>query len=116
IITPAAKGVGRVSNPSLPGRVGNPSYLILFPAGGATVASVRRRAAVPGRRLFRVEELEGRCLPTTAFGLTTSNGLVTFDSNNPAAVSAVTPITGLTAGDTLEALERGRTAVIAIFP
>jgi hypothetical protein len=77
---------------------------------------LRRRRTVSGRTRFQVEELEGRWLPTTVFGLTTANGLVTFDGNNPAAVSAVTPVTGLAAGDTLEALERRQVVIPTIFP
>ena len=42
--------------------------------------------------------------PITA--LTTTNGLITFDSAAPGSVSAVKPVTGLDAGDSLIAVDR----------
>jgi hypothetical protein len=63
------------------------------------------RAPNAGRVRPGVETLEGRWVLSPAYGLTTTNGLFTFDTDNPAAVSAVTPVTGLAAGDTLEAID-----------
>jgi hypothetical protein len=70
-----------------------------------TASNARRRNRVnPRARRPGVEELEGRLLLSTVFGLTTSNGIFTFDTTTPAQVSAATPVAGLAAGDSLEAL------------
>src|SRR5438046_8409496 len=54
--------------------------------------------------LLRVEPLEDRTVPATAFTLTAA-GLVSFDTSTPAATNAAVPITGVTAGETLVGLD-----------
>jgi len=53
----------------------------------------------------RAEALEGRELPATLLGLTSANTLLQFDSASPGTIAASLPITGLTAGDTLRAID-----------
>jgi hypothetical protein len=71
----------------------------------------------PTRARPAVEALEDRLVPVTAYGLTTSNGLFTFDTTSPGAVSPVMPVTGLAAGDTLEAVTVAPNAMpLGAFP
>jgi Domain of unknown function (DUF4394)/Calx-beta domain len=66
-----------------------------------------RSCSVKRRRKCRpaLEELEDRRVPTTAFGLTTSNGLFTFDTNTPSQTTQPLPITGLAANEQLEGID-----------
>src|SRR5262249_32275202 len=66
-------------------------------ASSMTTATRRHRPCL--------EALEDRHLPSTVFGLTPSNSLFAFDTGNPAALTAATPITGLPSGETLQALD-----------
>src|SRR5262249_29168718 len=60
----------------------------------------------PTRRHWpSVESLEDRHLLSTVFALTPSNGLFAFDTTNPAALTAPTPISGLPRGETLQAID-----------
>jgi hypothetical protein len=59
----------------------------------------------PGKRCRScrpaLEELEDRRVPATAFGLTTMNGLFTFDTTTPNQTSTPVAITGLAANEQL---------------
>ena len=60
------------------------------------------------RRTFAslsAELLEGRDVPATGFALTAAGQLLRFDTTNPTAVEATTPVTGLTAGNTLVGID-----------
>src|SRR5262245_50813957 len=61
--------------------------------------------AMPLRQRPCVEVLEDRHLLSTVFALTPSNGLSSFDTANPAALTSATPVTGLPGGETLQAID-----------
>ena len=46
-----------------------------------------------------IETLETRIAPATVFGVNSSNGLFSFDSDTPGTLSATTAITGLAGGE-----------------
>jgi hypothetical protein len=58
------------------------------------------------RRRPAVEQLEDRLVPAVAFGLTTTNGLYSFDTATAATVTDISPVTGLkAANEQLEAID-----------
>src|SRR5262245_45806522 len=60
--------------------------------------SPRKRETRP---LQRVGLLEDRVVPTTLFGVTNANQLISFDSATPGTVATNVSITGLVAGDNI---------------
>ena len=63
------------------------------------------------KKNLKLENLEAREVPATAFALTdfniaaTANQLLRFDTATPATIQATTPITGLTAGDSIVGID-----------
>jgi hypothetical protein len=67
------------------------------------------RAAIAGPASVAIaieDDDSGPPASSTLTALTTTNGLVTFDSANPTVVSAALAVTGLAAGDELVAIDR----------
>ena len=52
----------------------------------------------------RVEELEDRCVPTTAFAISGSSNLVRFDTGTPGTIGTTLSVTGLQNGESLLSL------------
>jgi hypothetical protein len=52
-----------------------------------------------------LEILESRIAPATIFGVTDNNALFSFDSDTPGTIGAITPITGLSAGQLIKAMD-----------
>src|SRR5215204_431048 len=53
------------------------------------------------RKPLRVHHLEDRVVPALAVGLTTTNQLVFFDTENPGSPLRIAPVTGLQLGEDL---------------
>jgi len=68
-----------------------------------TLRRRRRYSKLSSQPLYRprVENLERRELLTTAFGVTTANALVRFDTATPGTIISSTPITGLQSGESV---------------
>lgn len=62
-------------------------------------------AAVTATASAALLSTAGSARAETVYGLTTTSGLFSFDSSSPAAVSAVTAITGVTAGQVLVGMD-----------
>src|SRR5215212_6508335 len=64
------------------------------------------RTSVRGAKPVRLncESLEDRVNPVAAFGLSGTN-LIAFDTAAPAVITATTPITGVTTGETLVGMD-----------
>src|SRR5262245_51914177 len=70
------------------------------PGKSPPAAAARRRRGRPA-----VEALEDRLAPAAAFGLTTTNGIYTFDTATPGDVSAVINVTGLAVNEELQGID-----------
>ncbi len=65
----------------------------------------RARKPQPRRARPRVEALEDRAVPATAFALTSTNTLLRFDTASPTVTQPPLAVTGLTAGDVLRGID-----------
>lgn len=66
---------------------------------------VQSRVSRSSSKVYRVEQLEDRCLLTTILALTEQNALLRIDSAKPSTILATTPITGLQSGESVVGID-----------